>query len=103
MARRLGLPSERDFWSRGISACAICDGAAPIFRDETLGVVGGGDSAVEEAVYLTKYSPKVPFRACVTLTWSSTINSNTCIDISMVLLILISKLLRRYVNVVVFI
>ncbi|CAM9801747.1 unnamed protein product [Ascophyllum nodosum] len=58
-AKRLGLPSEQDFWSRGISACAICDGAAPIFRDEELGVVGGGDSAVEEAVYLTKYSPKV--------------------------------------------
>ncbi|CAN0497443.1 unnamed protein product [Discosporangium mesarthrocarpum] len=58
-AKRLGLPSEADFWSRGISACAICDGAAPIFRDEELGVVGGGDSAVEEAIYLTKYSPKV--------------------------------------------
>lgn len=58
-ARRLGLPSEHDFWSRGISACAICDGAAPIFADVPLGVVGGGDSAVEEAVYLTKYSPKV--------------------------------------------
>lgn len=58
-ARRLGLPAEEDFWSRGISACAICDGAAPIFRDVELGVVGGGDSAVEEAVYLTKFSPKV--------------------------------------------
>lgn len=58
-ARRLGLPSEDEFWSRGISACAICDGAAPIFRDEPLGVIGGGDAAVEEAVYLTKYSPKV--------------------------------------------
>ncbi|CAM9955205.1 unnamed protein product [Ectocarpus sp. 6 AP-2014] len=58
-AKRLRLPSEDDFWSRGISACAICDGAAPIFADVPLGVVGGGDSAVEEAVYLTKYSPKV--------------------------------------------
>lgn len=58
-AKRLGLPSEGEFWSRGISACAICDGAAPVFRDVELGVVGGGDSALEEAVYLTKYSPKV--------------------------------------------
>ncbi|CAM9722943.1 unnamed protein product [Chrysoparadoxa australica] len=58
-ALRLGLPSEEEFWSRGISACAICDGAAPIFKDRELGVVGGGDSAAEEACYLTKYSPKV--------------------------------------------
>ncbi|KAG5191506.1 NADP-thioredoxin reductase C [Tribonema minus] len=58
-ARRLGLPSEDDFWSRGISACAICDGAAPIFKEEVLGVIGGGDSALEEAVYLTKYATRV--------------------------------------------
>ncbi|CAM9832961.1 unnamed protein product, partial [Phaeothamnion confervicola] len=58
-ARRLSLPSESDYWSRGISACAICDGAAPIFKDEPLGVIGGGDSAIEEAVYLTKYGSKV--------------------------------------------
>lgn len=58
-AKRLNLPGEAQYWSRGITACAVCDGAAPLFRDEPLAVVGGGDSAVEEAVYLTKYSPEV--------------------------------------------
>jgi len=58
-AKRLGLPCEREFWSRGISACAICDGATPIFRNVDLAVIGGGDSAAEEAVYLTKYGSHV--------------------------------------------
>ncbi|MEB3165855.1 MAG: thioredoxin-disulfide reductase [Cyanobacteriota bacterium] len=58
-ANRLGLPREDAFWSRGISACAICDGATPQFRGESLAVVGGGDSACEEAVYLTKYGSQV--------------------------------------------
>lgn len=58
-AKRLGLPSEHQFWSRGISACAICDGATPIFRQAELAVIGGGDSAAEEAVYLTKYGSHV--------------------------------------------
>ncbi|NQW39717.1 MAG: FAD-dependent oxidoreductase, partial [Cyanobacteria bacterium] len=58
-ANRLGLPSEELFWSNGISACAICDGATPQFRQAELAVVGGGDSACEEAVYLTKYSSQV--------------------------------------------
>ena len=58
-ANRLGIKSEELFWSKGISACAICDGATPQFRDEELAVVGGGDSACEEAVYLTKYGSKV--------------------------------------------
>jgi thioredoxin reductase (NADPH) len=58
-AKRLGLPNEHAFWSRGISACAICDGATPIFRNAELAVVGGGDSAAEEAVYLTKYGSHV--------------------------------------------
>ncbi|MBE9182202.1 thioredoxin-disulfide reductase [Oculatella sp. LEGE 06141] len=58
-ARRLGLPCEHEFWSRGISACAICDGATPIFRNAELAVIGGGDSAAEEAVYLTKYGSHV--------------------------------------------
>jgi thioredoxin reductase (NADPH) len=58
-ANRLGLPHEERFWSRGISACAICDGATPQFRNEELAVVGGGDSACEEAVYLTKYGSHV--------------------------------------------
>ncbi|MGB7520836.1 MAG: thioredoxin-disulfide reductase [Spirulinaceae cyanobacterium] len=58
-AKRLGLPSEATFWSHGISACAICDGATPIFRGAELAVVGGGDSAAEESVYLTKYGDRV--------------------------------------------
>jgi len=58
-AKRLNLPSEHIFWSRGISACAICDGASPIFKGQELGVVGGGDSATEEAIYLTKYGKHV--------------------------------------------
>ena len=58
-ANRLNLPNENKFWSKGISACAICDGATPQFKNEELAVVGGGDSACEEAVYLTKYGSKV--------------------------------------------
>ncbi len=58
-ANKLNLPQEKKFWSKGISACAICDGATPQFRDEELAVVGGGDSACEEAVYLTKFGSHV--------------------------------------------
>ena len=58
-ANRLGLKNEKLFWSKGISACAICDGATPQFRDEELAVIGGGDSACEEAEYLTKYGSHV--------------------------------------------
>ena len=58
-AKRLNLTSEHQFWSRGISACAICDGATPIFRSAELAVVGGGDSAAEESIYLTKYGSHV--------------------------------------------
>ncbi|AAQ00290.1 MULTISPECIES: thioredoxin-disulfide reductase [Prochlorococcus] len=58
-ANKLGIPNENKFWTRGISACAICDGATPQFRNEELAVVGGGDSACEEAVYLTKYGSHV--------------------------------------------
>ena len=58
-ANRLGLKNENSFWSKGISACAICDGATPQFRNEELAVVGGGDSACEEAEYLTKYGSHV--------------------------------------------
>lgn len=51
-ANYLGLPSEEDYKNKGVSACAVCDGALPIFRKKALAVVGGGDSAVEEAAYL---------------------------------------------------
>lgn len=58
-AKRLHLPGEEIFWNNGISACAICDGASPLFQGAEVAVVGGGDSAVEEALYLTKYAQKV--------------------------------------------
>lgn len=51
-ANYLGLPSEEAYKNKGVSACAVCDGALPIFRSKPLAVVGGGDSAVEEANYL---------------------------------------------------
>ncbi len=50
---------EGEFWQKGVTACAVCDGAAPIFRDKNLYVIGGGDSAMEEAMFLTKYGKKV--------------------------------------------
>ncbi len=60
-AKRLDVPGsgEDGFWQKGVTACAVCDGAAPIFRDKDLYVFGGGDSAVEEASFLTKYGRKV--------------------------------------------
>jgi thioredoxin reductase (NADPH) len=58
-AKRLNLPSEPKLWNKGISACAVCDGALPIFRGKELAVVGGGDSAVEESTFLTKFASKV--------------------------------------------
>lgn len=59
-ARRLYLPGEDVYWQSGISACAVCDGAVPIFRNKPLAVIGGGDSACEEGQYLTKVSLPSP-------------------------------------------
>lgn len=60
-ANRLPIPgaSEGEFWQKGVTACAVCDGAAPIFRNRPLFVIGGGDSAVEEALFLTKFGSHV--------------------------------------------
>ncbi len=59
IARRLRVPGEELYWDKGISACAICDGALPIFRDKPLLVTGGGDSACEEASFLSKFGSKI--------------------------------------------
>ncbi len=58
-AKRLHLPGEQRLWNKGMSACAVCDGALPVFRNKPLVVVGGGDSAVEESLFLTKFASKV--------------------------------------------
>lgn len=55
--KTLGVPGEKEFTGRGVSWCAVCDGA--FYKDKHVAVVGGGDSAVEEAVYLTKFASKV--------------------------------------------
>jgi thioredoxin reductase (NADPH) len=58
-ANYMGLPSEDKYKNNGVSACAVCDGALPRFRNRPLAVVGGGDSAVEEATYLSKFASTV--------------------------------------------
>lgn len=60
-AKRLDIKGtgDNEFWQKGVTACAVCDGAAPIFRNRPLFVVGGGDTAMEEALFLTKFGSKV--------------------------------------------
>jgi thioredoxin reductase (NADPH) len=57
LPRYLGVPGEKEFWGRGVSYCAVCDGA--FFKGQELAVVGGGDAAVEEGDFLTRYASKV--------------------------------------------
>ncbi|QVE49010.1 thioredoxin-disulfide reductase [Chlamydia crocodili] len=60
-AKRLEIPgaSDNEFWQKGVTACAVCDGASPIFKNKDLYVIGGGDSALEEAMFLTRYGKRV--------------------------------------------
>ena len=59
VAKRMGVPNEEKMWNNGMSACAVCDGALPFFKNQPLMVIGGGDTAVEEASYLTKFGSVV--------------------------------------------
>jgi thioredoxin reductase (NADPH) len=57
LPRYLGVPGEKEYWGRGVSYCAVCDGA--FFKGQELSVIGGGDAAVEEGDFLTRYASKV--------------------------------------------
>jgi len=56
-AKKMGIPGEKEFVGRGVSYCAVCDGA--FYKEKTVAVVGGGNAAIEEAMYLTKFADKV--------------------------------------------
>lgn len=58
-AQRLGIPWEKEYRQKGISACAICEGGLPMFRDKTIIVIGWGDVAMEEALHMAKFGSKV--------------------------------------------
>lgn len=58
-AKRMGIKGEAEFWQKGISACAICDGGLPIFRNKKIVVIWGGDAAMEEAIHLTYFASEV--------------------------------------------
>jgi len=60
-AKKLDIKGAREgeFWQKGVTACATCDGASPIFRKKHLFVIGGGDSAMEEAIFLTRFGEKI--------------------------------------------
>jgi len=55
--KRLGVPGENEFWGRGVSSCAVCDG--PFYRGRTVAAVGGGDTAIKESIFLTRFAEKV--------------------------------------------
>ena len=57
-AKKLDIPGTDTYWQKGISACAVCDGALPVFRNQPLAVIGGGDTACEEATFLSRYAGK---------------------------------------------
>lgn len=58
-AKTMTFPGSDLFWNKGISACAVCDGALPLFRKQPVAVVGGGDTAMEEALYMAKFASTV--------------------------------------------
>lgn len=58
-AKILHVKGEKRLWQKGLSACAVCDGALPVYRDKVLAVIGGGDTAMEEAFHLTHFASKV--------------------------------------------
>lgn len=58
-AKRMHIPGEEKYRQRGISACALCDGALPLYRDKHIVVVGGGDVAMEEALHMTHFAAKI--------------------------------------------